>query len=170
METSEWENQVYKDNRTNRCCKRTYTMKPKPMELIRIAKQVKKAIGPFYSFALIVDKQIRDIPFYIDVANIIYDLVMSFDEIKDKIMTAFGVESVKYRIQISEINPYFVVKEIIKRTLDLIRMADSILSKTSSKYTRLPTRKDLLDAYFRLEQQVVLLIVWLNSYLNHVYN
>jgi hypothetical protein len=145
-------------------------MKQKPTELIRIAKQVKKAIGPFYSFALIVDKQIRDIPFYTDTANLIYDLVMSFDEIKDKIMTAFGIESVKYKIQIDKIDPYFVVKEITKRTLDLIRMADSILSKTNGKYTRLPTREELLDAYFRLEQQVVLLIVWLNSYLNHMYN
>jgi hypothetical protein len=145
-------------------------MRQKPTELISIAKQVKKAIGPFYSFALIVDKQIRDIPFYTDVANIIYDLVMSFDEIKDKIMTAFEIESVKYKIQIDKIDPYSVVKEITKQTLDLIRMTDSILSRTNGKHTRPPTREDLLDAYFRLEQQVVLLIVWLNSYLNHVYN
>ena len=145
-------------------------MRPKPNELIRIAKQVKKAIGPFYSFALIVDKQIRDIPFYTDVANLIYDLIMSFDEIKDKIMTAFEIESVKYKIQIDKIDPYSVVKEITKRTWDLIRMTNSILSRSNGKYTRPLTREDLLDAYFRLEQQVVLLIVWLNSYLNHVYN
>ena len=145
-------------------------MRQKPMELIRIAKQVRKVIGPFYSFVLIVDKQIRDIPFLTDVANLIYDLIMSFDEIKDNIMTAFEIESVKYKIQIDKIDPYFVVKEITKRTWDLIRMTNIILSKTHGKYTRLPTREDLLDAYFRLEQQVVLLIVWLHSYLNHVYN
>ena len=145
-------------------------MRQNPTELIHIAKQVRKAIGPFYSFVLIVDKQIRDIPFLTDVANIIYDLIMSFDEIKDMIMTAFEIESVKYKIQIDKIDPYFVVREITKRTSDLIRITDSILSRTNGKYTRLPTREDLLDAYFRLEQQVILLIVWLNSYLNHVYN
>jgi hypothetical protein len=145
-------------------------MKPKSTELIRIAKQVRKTIGPFYSFAMFVDKQLGVIPFYTDVANFIYDLVTAFDEIKDKIMDVFGVESVKYTIQIGKIDPYHVVRTITKYASDLMRMLDSILSKTDGKHTTLPTKEDLLNAYFMLEQQIVLLIVWLNSYLNHVYN
>ena len=151
-------------------------MRPKPNELIRIAKQVKKAIEPFYSFALIVDKQIRDIPFYTDTINLIYDLVSYFDDIKDQLMSAFGLEQVRYKIQISRIEPYAIVKEITKRTLNLIKMTDKILTKSNRKPTsmprtaRLPNKDDLLKAYLDLEEQIVLLIVWCNSYLNHIYN
>ena len=146
------------------------------MELIRIAKQVRKAIGPFYSFALFVNKQLESIAPYTDTINLIYELVTYFDDAKDQLMSAFGLEKVRYEIQISRIEPYAIVKEITKQALNLINMTDKILAKTNEKpknfpqTTRIPSRNDLLKAYLNLEKQIVLLIVWYNSYLNHIYN
>jgi len=152
------------------------------MELIRIAKQVRKAIGPFYSFAVFVNKQLENETPYTDKLNLIYNLVMYFDDIKDGIMSAFGLEHIKYEIKISKIEPYDAVKEITKHALNLINMADKILTKPNGKQTsmsrptsmprqtRIPNKDDLLKAYLNLEQQIVLLIVWCNSYLNHIYN
>jgi|GEM_PF-3917518 len=151
-------------------------MGQKPMELIRIAKQVRKAIGPFYSFALFVNKQLESIAPYTDTINLIYELVTYFDDAKDQLMSAFGLEKVRYEIQISRIEPYAIVKEITKQALNLINMTDKILAKTNEKpknfpqTTRIPSRNDLLKAYLNLEKQIVLLIVWYNSYLNHIYN
>jgi len=161
-------------------------MKQKPMELIRIAKQVKKAIKPFYSFALFVDRQIENITPFTDTVNLIYNLVTYFDDVKDQLMSAFGLEKVRYEIQISRIEPYAIVKEITKHALSLIKMADKILARSNGKptdgnhtngkptsmpqQTRIPNRDDLLKAYLNLEEHIVLLIVWCNSYLNHIYN
>jgi len=151
-------------------------MKQKPMELIRIAKQVRKVIGPFYSFALIVDRQIENITPYTDTVNLIYELVTYFDATKDQLMSAFGLEHVRYEIQVSKIEPHAIVKEITKHALNLIKMTDKILTKTNGKHvtttqqTSLPNRNDLLKAYLNLEELIALLIVWCNSYLNHIYN
>jgi len=161
-------------------------MKQKPTELIRIAKQVKKAIKPFYSFAKFVDRQIENITPYTDTINLIYDLVTSFDDAKDQIMSAFGLEKVRYEIQVSRIEPYAIVKEITKHALNLIKMTDKILTTSNDKHTngihinrkptsmsrqtRIPNRDDLLKAYLNLEEHIVLLILWCNSYLNHIYN
>jgi len=140
------------------------------MDLIRIAKQVRKTIKPFYSFALFVNNKLEVISPYTDTVNLIYDLVTYFDDVKDNLMSAFGLEKVRYEIQISKIEPYSVVKEITKHALNLIKMADKILSKSNGKHTKLPTRDDLLNAYLNLEEHIVLLILWCDSYLNHVYN
>jgi len=142
-------------------------MSSKTKELIHIAKHIKKTIRPFYSFASFVDKQLENMPFYADITNLIYDLVMSFDEIKDNLMDVFGLEQVKYQIQVGKIEPHFTVKEITKNTLELIKMTDRILSSTNKKHIR---KDDLLNVYFRIEEQIILLIVWFNSYLNHMYN
>jgi len=173
---------VCKDNRINRHCERTYLMKQKPTELMRIAKQIKKAIKPFYSFALYVNKQLENTTPYTDTINIIYDLVTYFDDVKDQLMSVFGLEKVRYEIQISKIEPYAVVREITKHALNLIKMTDKILAKSNGKHTsmprptsmpqttRIPNKDDLLKAYLNLEEHIVLLIVWCNSYLNHIYN
>jgi len=145
-------------------------MRQKSTELIRIAKQVKKAIKPFYSFALFVDRQIENITPYTDTINLIYDLVTYFDDAKDQLMSAFGLEKVRYEIQISRIEPYAIVKEITKHALNLIKMTDKILTKTNDKHKKIPNKDDLLKAYLNLEEQIVLLILWCNSYLNHIYN
>jgi hypothetical protein len=161
-------------------------MKQNPTELIHIAKQVKKAIGPFYSFAKFVDRQIENITPYTDTVNLIYDLITYFNDVKDQLMSAFGLEKVRYEIQVSRIEPYAIVKEITKHALNLIKMAETILTKINEKpqncnhingkhtnlsqTTRLPNKDDLLKAYLNLEEQIVLLIVWCNSYLNHIYN
>jgi len=145
-------------------------MKPKQMELIRIAKQVKKAIKPFYSFALFVNTRLESVSPYTDTINLIYDLVTYFDDAKDQLMSAFGLEQVRYEIQISRIEPYGIVKEITKQALNLIKMTDRILAKTNGKHTGMPNKDDLLKAYLNLEEHIVLLIVWFNSYLNHMYN
>ena len=145
-------------------------MKPKQMELIRIAKRVKKAIKPFYSFALFVNTRLESVSPYTDTINLIYDLVTYFDDAKDQLMSAFGLEQVRYEIQIGRIEPYGIVKEITKQALNLIKMADRILAKTNGKHTGMPNKDDLLKAYLNLEEHIVLLIVWFNSYLNHMYN
>jgi len=145
-------------------------MKPKTTELIRIAKTIKKAIKPFYSFALFVYNQLENMPSYIDAANLIYDLVMSFDDAKDDIMNAFGLEKVRYEIQTSKIEPYVIVKEITKQSLNLMKMSDRILAKPNRKYTERPTKDDLLQVYLLLEEHIILLIFWFNSYLRHIYN
>ncbi|MFP3256879.1 MAG: hypothetical protein RXO36_03670 [Candidatus Nanopusillus acidilobi] len=145
-------------------------MRPKTIELIRIAKQIRKAIKPFYSFALFVNKQIDNASPYTDTVNLIYDLVSSFDDAKDQLMSAFGLEKVRYEIQVSRIEPNKVVKEITNHTLNLIKMADRILAKTNGKPIKSPTRDDLLNTYLNIEEHIVLLIVWCNSYLNHIYN
>jgi len=161
-------------------------MKQKPKELIHIAKQVKKAIKPFYSFALFVTNKLEDVTPYTDTINLIYDLVTSFDDAKDQLMSAFGLEKVRYEIQVIRIEPYAVVREITEQALNLIKMADKILTKSNGKptndkhkngkhtslprQTSMPNRDDLLKAYLDLEEQIVLLIVWCNSYLNHIYN
>jgi len=145
-------------------------MRPKTTELIRIAKQVRKTIKPFYSFAVFVYNQLENMPSYTDAANLIYDLVMSFDDTKDDIMNAFGLEKVKYEIQIDKIEPRSIVREITKQALNLIKMADKILAKTNGKPTNLPNKDDLLNAYLYLEEHIILLILWFNSYLRHTYN
>jgi len=161
-------------------------MKQKPTELIRIAKQVKKAIKPFYSFAKFVTRRLDNVSPYTDTVNLIYDLVTSFDDAKDQLMSAFGLEQVRYEIQISRIEPYAIVREITKHALNLIKMTDKILAKPNGKptngnhtngkhtsmprQTRIPNRDDLLKAYLNLEEHIVLLILWCNSYLNHIYN
>ena len=161
-------------------------MRPKATELVRIAKQVKKAIGPFYSFALFVNRQFENVTPYTDTINLIYDLVTYFDDAKDQLMPAFGLEKVRHEIQVIKIDPYAIVKEITKHALSLIKMADKILTKSNGKptngnntngkqtsmpqTTRIPNKDDLLKAYLNLEEQIVLLIVWCNSYLNHMYN
>jgi len=145
-------------------------MKPKTTELIHIAKQIKKAIKPFYSFALYVNNKLEDISPYTDTINLIYDLVTYFDDAKDQLMSAFGIEKVRYEIEISKIEPYAVVKEITKHALNLLKMADNILTKSNDKHKTLSTKDDLLNAYLTLEEHIVLLILWCNSYLNHMYN
>jgi len=145
-------------------------MGPKTTELIRIAKQVRKTITPFYSFAVFVHKKLESIPYYTDTANLIYDLVTSFDEIKDQLMSLFGLETIVFEIYTNIIEPHAVVKEITNQALNLINMSDKILAKTNEKQTKLPTKEELLKVYLSLEEHIVLLIFWFNSYLRHIYN
>ena len=145
-------------------------MRPTPTELIRIAKQVRKAIKPFYLFALFVAKQLENVPYHTVTTHFVYELIASFDDIKNDIMTAFGLETIRYEIQSSKIEPYTVVKEITKHAWNLIKMTEKILTKPNGKPIKLPTKDDLLNSYLMLEEHIILLIVWFDSYLRHMYN